>query len=244
MKAIFKREFKAYFKSPIGFVFLAAFFAYASLMFVFINLNGQMTLMKYFFENISLIFIFVIPVLTMRTFAEERKSKTDQLLLTAPVKVTDIVLGKFFAAASVLLVAVVATMFYVVVLKCYGEPVFSEIFIGYLGLFLMGTFFISIGLFLSSLTQSQVIAAVSTLGIIFFLWFSSSINLQFSTMLTGALSWLGVALDWLVDFLAINNRFADFTLGVLNFVPVFYFVSLTALFLLLTVRVIEKRRWK
>lgn len=244
MKAIFKREFKAYFKSPIGFVFLAAFFAYASLMFVFINLNGQMTLMKYFFENISLIFIFVIPVLTMRTFAEERKSKTDQLLLTAPVKVTDIVLGKFFAAAAVLLVAVVATMFYVVVLKCYGEPVFSEIFIGYLGLFLMGTFFISIGLFLSSLTQSQVIAAVSTLGIIFFLWFSSSINLQFSTMLSGALSWLGVALDWLVDFLAINNRFADFTLGVLNFVPVFYFVSLTALFLLLTVRVIEKRRWK
>jgi ABC-2 type transport system permease protein len=244
MKAIFKREFKAYFKSPIGFVFLAAFFAYASLMFVFINLNGQMTLMKYFFENISLIFIFVIPVLTMRTFAEERKSKTDQLLLTAPVKVTDIVLGKFLAAASVLLVAVVATMFYVVVLKCYGEPVFSEIFIGYLGLFLMGTFFISIGLFLSSLTQSQVIAAVSTLGIIFFLWFSSSINLQFSAMLTGALSWRGIALDWLVDFLAINNRFADFTLGVLNFVPVFYFVSLTALFLLLTVRVIEKRRWK
>ncbi len=244
MKAIFKREFKAYFKSPIGFVFLAAFFAYASLMFVFINLSGQMTLMKYFFENISLIFIFVIPVLTMRTFAEERKSKTDQLLLTAPVKVTDIVLGKFFAAAAVLLVAVVATMFYVVVLKCYGEPVLSEIFIGYLGLFLMGTFFISIGLFLSSLTQSQVIAAVSTLGIIFFLWFSSSINLQFSAMLSGALSWLGVALDWLVDFLAINNRFADFTLGVLNFVPVFYFVSLTALFLLLTVRVIEKRRWK
>ena len=244
MKAIFKREFKAYFKSPIGFVFLAAFFAYASLMFVFINLNGQMTLMKYFFENISLIFIFVIPVLTMRTFAEERKSKTDQLLLTAPVKVTDIVLGKFLAAASVLLVAVVATMFYVVVLKCYGEPVFSEIFIGYLGLFLMGAFFISIGLFLSSLTQSQVIAAVSTLGIIFFLWFSSSISLQFSTMFTGALSWLGIALDWLIDFLAINNRFADFTLGVLNFVPVFYFVSLTALFLLLTVRVIEKRRWK
>lgn len=244
MKAIFKRELKAYFRSPIGFVFLAAFFFYASLMFMFMTLNRQTTLMKYFFDNISMIFIFVIPILTMRTFAEERKSKTDQLLLTAPVKVTSIVLGKFLAAACVLLIAVVATMFYMLVLNRYGEPVFSEIFIGYLGLFLMGVFFISIGLFLSSLTQSQVIAAVSTLAIVFFLWFSSSLNFGFSNMLTGAFGWLGVTLDWLVDFLAINNRFADFTLGVLNFVPVFYFVSLTALFLLLTVRVIEKRRWK
>ncbi len=244
MKAIFRREFKAYFRSPIGFIFLAAFFFYASLMFVFINLNSQTTLMKYFFSNISLIFIFVIPILTMRTFAEEKKSKTDQLLLTAPVKISGIVLGKFFAAVCVLLIAVVATMFYILVLNSYGEPVFSEIFIGYLGLFLMGTFFISIGLFLSSLTQSQVIAAVSTLAIIFFLWFSSSLNFQFSNMMDGAFHWLGVTLDWLIEFLAINNRFTDFTLGVLNFVPVFYFVSLTALFLLLTVRVIEKRRWK
>ncbi len=244
MKAILKREFKSYFRSPIGFVFLAVFFAYSSLMFVFNNLLTQQTLMKQFFAEISMIFVFVIPILTMRSFAEERKSKTDQLLLTAPVKVTDIVLGKFFAAAGVLLLAVVATMFYVLVLNSYGEPVFSEIFIGYLGLFLMGAFFISLGIFLSSLTQSQVISAVSTLAIIFFLWFTSSLSLNFANMMDGAFHWLGISLDWLIDFLAINNRFADFTLGVLNFVPVFYFVSLTALFLLLTVRVIEKRRWK
>ena len=244
MKAILKREFKSYFRSPIGFVFLAVFFAYSSLMFVFNNLLTQQTLMKPFFAEISMIFIFVIPILTMRSFAEERKSKTDQLLLTAPVKVTDIVLGKFFAAAGVLLLAVVATMFYVLVLNSYGEPVFSEIFIGYLGLFLMGAFFISLGIFLSSLTQSQVISAVSTLAIIFFLWFTSSLSIKFANMMDGAFHWLGIFLDWLINFLAINNRFADFTLGVLNFVPVFYFVSLTALFLLLTVRVIEKRRWK
>lgn len=244
MKAILKREFKSYFRSPIGFVFLAVFFAYSSLMFVFNNLLTQQTLMKPFFAEISMIFIFVIPILTMRSFAEERKSKTDQLLLTAPVKVTDIVLGKFFAAAGVLLLAVVATMVYVLVLNSYGEPVFSEIFIGYLGLFLMGAFFISLGIFLSSLTQSQVISAVSTLAIIFFLWFTSSLSIKFANMMDGASHWLGIFLDWLINFLAINNRFADFTLGVLNFVPVFYFVSLTALFLLLTVRVIEKRRWK
>ena len=96
MKAILKREFKSYFRSPIGFVFLAVFFAHSSLMFVFNNLLTQQTLMKPFFAEISMIFVFVIPILTMRSFAEERKSKTDQLLLTAPVKVTDIVLGKFF----------------------------------------------------------------------------------------------------------------------------------------------------
>lgn len=214
-------------------------------MFVFINLGSMTTLMKYFFQNISMVFVFVIPILTMRTFAEERKSKTDQLLLTAPIKVTSIVLGKFFAAVAVLGIAVLSTMFYVLVLNSYGSPVFSEIFVGYLGLFLMGVFFVSIGLFISSLTQSQVISAVATLAIIFFLWFSSNLAFNFTQMLSGTMmSWLGVALDWLIDFLAINNRFADFTLGVLNFVPVFYFVSLTALFLLLTVSVIEKRRWK
>lgn len=244
MTAIYKRELRAYFKSPIGYIFLSAFIFFAALMFVFINLSAQQTSMTSFFSNVSLIFVFVIPVLTMRLFSEERKSKTDQLLLTAPVRVMDIVFGKFLAAATVLGIGVLATMLFIPIMELYGTPAIAETVIGYLGLFLMGLFFVSLGMFMSSLTESQVISAVSTLVIIFFLWFFGGLNIQFSQILTGAFSFLGKALDWLMDFISINNRLYDFTLGTLNIVPVFYFVSLTGLFIFLTIRVIERRRWK
>ncbi len=244
MTAIYKREFKAYFKTPVGYIFLAAFIFFASFMFVFINLNAQQTSMSDFFSNVSLMFVFVIPVLTMRLFAEERKSKTDQLLLTAPIKVSEIVVGKFLAASTVLLMGVLATMLFVPIMELYGTPAIAETVIGYLGLFLMGLFFVALGMFMSSVTESQVIAAVSTLAVIFTLWFLSGLNIQFTDFLTGAFSFLGKALDWFIDFISINNRLYDFTLGTLNFVPVFYFVSLTALFVFLTICVIEKRRWK
>ncbi|MBE7022272.1 MAG: ABC transporter [Ruminococcaceae bacterium] len=244
MTAIYKRELRSYFKNPVGYIFLSAFIFFASLMFVFINLNSQQTSLSGFFSNVSLIFVFVIPVLTMRLFSEERKSKTDQLLLTAPVRVTDIVFGKFLAAATVLLIGVVATMLFIPIMERYGTPDVTESLVGYFGLLLMGLLFVSLGMFMSSITESQVIAAVSTLVIIFFLWFIGGLSLQFSEMLTGWLSWLGKFLDWLLDFISINNRFYDFTLGTLNLVPVFYFVSLTGLFVFLTIRVIERRRWK
>lgn len=244
MTAIYKRELKAYFKTPVGYIFLAAFIFFASLMFVFINLSAQRTSMSNFFSNVSLIFVFVIPVLTMRLFAEERKNKTDQLLLTAPVKVTDIVFGKFLAASTVLLIGILATMLFVPIMELYGTPAIGETVVGYLGLFLMGLFFVALGMFMSSITESQVISAVSTLAIIFFLWFLSGLSIRFADVFTGVFSFLGQGLDWLIEFISINKRLYDFTLGTLNFVPVFYFVSLAGLFVFLTIRVIERRRWK
>ncbi len=244
MTAIYKRELKSYLKTPVGYIFLSAFIFFAGLMFVFNNLNTQQTSLSSFFSNVSLIFVFVIPVLTMRLFSEERKSKTDQLLLTAPVKITDIVFGKFLAAATVLLIGVLATMLFVPIMELYGSPDIAEALVGYFGLFLMGLLFVALGMFMSSITESQVIAAVSTLVIIFFLWFAGGINLQFAEKFTGIFSWLGKFLDWILDFISINNRFYDFTLGTLNLVPVFYFLSLAGLFIFLTIRVIERRRWK
>lgn len=244
MTAIYKRELKAYFKTPLGYIFLSVFIFFASLMFVFMNLSTQQTSMSNFFSYVSLVFVFVIPVLTMRLFSEERKSKTDQLLLTAPVQVTDIVFGKFFAAATVLLIGVVATMLFVPVMELYGTPDIAETVVGYLGLFLLGLFFTALGMFMSSVTESQVISAISTLAIIFSLWFLGGINLQLSEVLSGAWNWLGVALDWLLNFISITRRLYDFTLGTLNLVPVFYFVSLAGLFIFLTIQVIERRRWK
>ncbi len=244
MTAIYKRELKAYFKTPVGYIFLSAFIFFASLMFMFINMASMQTSMSPFFSNITLIFVFVIPVLTMRLFSEERKSKTDQLLLTAPVRVTDIVFGKFLAAGTVLLIGVAASMLFVPIMELYGTPVIAETLIGYLGLLLMGLFFVSLGMFMSSITESQVIAAVSTLAIIFFLWFLGGLSIQFSEVFSGVMRYVGIALDKLLSFISINQRLYDFTLGTLNIVPVFYFVSLTGLFIFLTIQVIERRRWK
>ncbi|MBE7035617.1 MAG: ABC transporter [Ruminococcaceae bacterium] len=244
MKAIYKRELNAYFKTPIGCIFLSAFIFFSSLFFVLINMNSMHTSMTNYFSNVSLMFVFVIPILTMRLFSEERKNKTDQLLLTAPIKVTDIVLGKFLAAGTVLLIGTVITTLFLPIMNFYGSPDIAESLIGYLGIFLLGLLFVSLGMFLSSITESQVIAAISTLVVIFFLWFVGNMNLQFSTILTGIFSWLGAFLDWFMNFISINNRLYDFTLGTLNIVPLFYFISLTALFVFLTVSVIERRRWK
>jgi len=207
-------------------------------------MNSMHTSMTNYFSNVSLMFVFVIPILTMRLFSEERKNKTDQLLLTAPIKVTDIVLGKFLAAGTVLLIGTVITTLFLPIMNFYGSPDIAESLIGYLGIFLLGLLFVSLGMFLSSITESQVIAAISTLVVIFFLWFVGNMNLQFSTILTGIFSWLGAFLDWFMNFISINNRLYDFTLGTLNIVPLFYFISLTALFVFLTVSVIERRRWK
>ncbi len=244
MKAIFLRELKSYFRSPIGYIFLGAFIFFASLMFVLMNLLAQTAAMSVFFQNIGMIFVFVIPILTMRTISEERKSKTDQLLLTSPIKIADIVLGKFLAAATVLLIGVLATCGYILILKMYGTPAVGEILVGFLGLFLVGLLYVAVGIFMSSLTESQIIAAVTTFGVLFFIWFLGLINLSFSSVLTGAMSWLGKSLDWILSFISVNQRFYDFTVGTLNFVPVFYFVSLTALFNFLSIQVVEKRRFK
>lgn len=244
MKAIYKRELKAYFNTPLGYIFLFAYLLITSAVFALCNLLTQQTSMVSFFSYVNLVFIFVIPVLTMRLFSEERKSKTDQLLLTAPVRITDIVLGKFFAASTVLLIGVGITTLYIPIMELYGTPVVAESLIGYLGLFLMGLFFVALGMFMSSITESQVIAAISTSAVILFLWLLGGVNIQFTEVLTGAMAWLGKALDWFLNFISITNRLYDFTLGTLNLVPVFYFVSLAGLFVFLTVLVIERRRWK
>ncbi len=169
MKAIYKRELNAYFQTPLGYIFLFAYLLITSAVFALCNLLTQQTSMVGFFSYVNLVFIFVIPVLTMRLFSEERKSKTDQLLLTAPVRITDVVLGKFFAASTVLLIGVGITTLYIPIMELYGTPVVAESLIGYLGLFLMGLFFVALGMFMSSVTESQVIAAISTSAIILFL---------------------------------------------------------------------------
>lgn len=244
MKAIFKRELESYFKSPLGYLFLGLFLAFSSLMFMTINVLQGSAIMTTYFGSVCYIFIVAIPLITMKMFSEERKLKTDQLLLTAPVKVTEIVLGKFFSGLAVLGLGIAITLLYLVFVRIYGNPVVAQSLVGYIGLLLYGGMLIAMGMFISALTQSQVIAAVSTLALVGILSFIGMLSIDFSSLFNGAFSFIGAFLNGAQDFLDINARFADFAAGTLNIVPLFYFLSITALFILLTVRVIERRRWR
>lgn len=244
MKAIFKREFASYFKSPLGYIFLGLFLAFSSLVFFVSNVNYGTTIMTDYFMINCYIFIVAVPLLTMKMFSEERKLKTDQLLLTSPVSVSEIVFGKFLSGIAVLGIAVGATLLYLVFMKLYGNPAVAQSLVGYLGILLYGAMLTAMGMFISSLTQSQVISAVATLALVGVLSFVGSIKVDFTTLFNGTFSFLGTFFNGALNFLNINDRFSDFAAGTLNIVPLVYFLSITALFILLTIRVIEKRRWR
>ena len=244
MKAIFKREFASYFKSPLGYIFLGLFWAFSAYVFMGTNVAYATTIMASYFSTIVFVFIVAIPLLTMKMFSEERKQKTDQLLLTSPVSVTEIVLGKFLSGLLVLGIGVLGTILYLIFMKIYGNPAIAESLVGYLGILLYGAMLISIGMYVSSRTQNQVIAAVVTLAIVGVLSVSGNFAFDFSSLFNGAFSFIGTFLNGAISFININARFADFAAGTLNIVPLFYFLSITALFILLTIRAIEKRRWR
>ncbi|MBO5929737.1 MAG: ABC transporter permease subunit, partial [Clostridia bacterium] len=237
MKAIFKREFESYFKSPLGYIFLALFLAFSALVFFTTNVSYGTTIMTNYFMSICYIFVVVVPLLTMKMFSEERKLKTDQLLLTSPVKVTEIVMGKFLSGVAMLGIAVGITLLYLVFMRMYGNPAVAQSLVGYFGIMLYGAMLTAMGMFISSLTQSQVVSAIATLALVGLLTFISGIYVDFTTLFTGAFSFLGTFLNGTLVFLDINARFTDFAAGTLNIVPLVYFVSITALFILLTVRV-------
>lgn len=244
MKAIFKREFESYFKSPLGYIFLALFLAFSALVFFSTNISYGTTIMTNYFMSICYIFVVVVPLLTMKLFSEERKMKTDQLLLTSPVKVIEIVMGKFLSGIAVLGIAVGSTLLYLLFMRLYGNPAVMQSLVGYFGIMLYGAMLTAMGMFISSLTQSQVVSAIATLALVGLLTFVGGIRVDFTTLFTGVFSFLGTFLNGALEFIDINTRFSDFASGTLNIVPLVYFLSITALFILLTVRVIERRRWR
>lgn len=233
MKAIFKREFKAYFQSMPGYVFLAIFLGLSGFMFLNNNIGSSTSSMIWYFANMVSAVVFIIPVLTMRLFSEDRKTKTDQLLITAPISVTEMVLGKFFAAAATLMTGVAFTLIYPIVMSFYGKVPFAENCGAYIGFVLFCASIISIGAFMSALTESQVIALISSYGAVIL---TVVMDWAARNIATGKVSSL---LLWLSPF----NKFVDFTLGVLNIESIVYYLSITAVFLFLTIRVFEKRRW-
>lgn len=172
MIAIYKRELKSYFQSMIGYAFIAFLMLFIGIYFTAYNLNSGYPYFSYVLSSTMFIFLVAVPVLTMKCFAEERKSKTDQLLLTAPVSVLDIVLGKYLAMVTVFAVPVLLSCIYPLIIKAQGVAYLKADYAAILMYFVIGCVYIAIGMFLSSLTESQIIAVVSTFAtlLILYLW--------------------------------------------------------------------------
>lgn len=173
---VFLKELKGYFTSAIGYIFMATFLLISGIFFAISNLLSSSSYYNSVFQNIMVVFLFIVPILTMKILSEETKTKTDQLLLTSPLKITDIVLGKYFAAVSVFLFSLLITVSYAIMLSRFTTLAKGEIFTGYVGIFLLGASLIAIGVFVSSLTENQISAAVITFGVLLFVWLIDSIK--------------------------------------------------------------------
>ncbi len=288
MLAIFRRELKAYFTSPIGFTFVGFFILIAGVFFAISNLLSGNPNFTGVLSNLTFIFLFLVPILTMRLLSEETRQKTDQLLITSPVGITGIVMGKYLAAMGVFVITLLITLIYPVIMSFFAllGLAWWEILGGYIGFLLLGSSFIAVGLFFSSLTDSQIVAAVYTFAALLLIWILDFIAqsvpadavsglvflallgaalvlmVYFSTRNTAAavvtfvLAAAAVVLLFvfsrgsfegligrILSWFSLLKRYNDFGMGILGVSPIVYYISFSAAFVFLTIRMIEKRRW-
>lgn len=247
MFAIFKKELRSYFINAVGYVYVGVFLAAAAILCGVTTLGSKSYSTASYFTGLIFAFIVLIPLLTMKLFAEEKKLKTEQLLLTAPVSVWSMVLGKYFAAFALFVSTVLASCINFFPLYVYGRaersnasysdvhigPVTAEIVACVVGIILLGAALISIGLFVSSLTENQLAAAVITVAIIFLMIILDFVNQYIDVY----------AIRFVISWICVLSRFANFTAGILDFTSMVYYLSISGVFILLTTRVYDKRRW-
>lgn len=233
MKYLFKKELNSYFATPFGFIFIGIFLLLSGIMFTIYNLVGGSGSLGGMFELLKNFSFVVFPVLTMKAFAEERKSGTEQLLVTSTLSETDIVLGKFLAACCVFLIALAATLPYVVIIARFGSLNAGSTAASYLGFILLGISMTAVCMFASSLADNQVTAAIVSFGLLFvmvmLLSLSKSVSIPVITPLLSAL--------------AITRRYDEFTRGILRMGPICYYVGVTVIFVFLTVINLKRRRF-
>lgn len=234
MGAIFRREMKAYFTSPIAYIFIAVFYVYTGYFFVMGNIYSGTTEMSNLFATVFTIMMFMLPLLTMRLFSEEKKQKTEQALLTAPVNLFEIVFGKYLAAMVVFLISMGIYVVYALVLYGMAGNLSIATFLGnMLGLLLLGMAFISAGIFASVLTENQIVSAI--VGFIF--------NMLMYMIDVIASSVTVAPIKSVLQSLSFYTKYYEFTTGIINIGSVIFFLSVAFIFNFLTVRVLEKRRW-
>ena len=233
MTAILKRELSSYFRSATAYVVMGVFFFFSGLFYYTYCFRGNSTNMTYVFANMFYIIMFLIPIIAMKTFSEEKRQKTDQALLTSPTSLFEIVLGKFLGSFVMYSICCLIFLLYSVVLSFFAQPQWSVIICTFLGVRLLGGSFIAINVFISALTESMIVSAVAGMAV------GLVINMMSYFISMISVTWIADALR-AVSFM---DYFQNFTYGILSLSDVVFFLSVTALFLFFTVRVLEKRRW-
>ncbi len=287
MKAIYKRELKAYFTSFLGYLFIAFFLLFVGVFQYLYNLRGEYANFALAINGTATFFLLLVPMLTMRILAEEKRQRTDQLIFTSPVSVERIVLGKYLALVTVFAIAMAIVCVYPVILHNYGATNYAVAYTTLLAFFLLGCTYMAIGMFISSLTESQVFAAVVTfIAILFTLMIDMLVEMLptgntlalailiaialviavityvmmkskvvtgiFTVLSVGGLivaymmnkQWFDGSLAKVFGWLSVQSRFALFRYGIVDISSYVYFISMSFLFVFLTIQAIKKRRWE
>ena len=234
MSAVFKREMRSFFNTPIGYVVMAVIFFFSGLFFYAYNLYAGSTSLSGVFSMLFYVVLIALPLLTMRMFSEEKRQRTDQALYTAPVGLMSIVAGKFLATYLFFAITLSIIPVYGLVIATQTTPDWMVIFGNFFGLLLLGGVILAAGLFFSSLTESQLIAVIVTIAF------------ALAMMLVDAIANLLTFSPWIaeaVSFFSVNTRYVEFTKGLISYDNVFYFISLQVLFLFLTTRTLDAKRW-
>ena len=249
---IVKKEMRLYFTSPVAWVIITIFlviagyffyniFAFYTLASMQSAMNPQMarelnvtdSVLRPLFSNVSVILLLLMPLITMRLFAEERRSGTIELLLTYPVRDGAVLIGKYLAALAVYVVMLALTLLYPAIVFYFVRLEWGPLLTGYLGLLLMGATFLAVGIFASSLTENQIVASVTTFGVLLILW-----------VIGWSAEYVGGAWGRVLSHLSLLDHFDTFARGVLDTKDVIYYVDVTIVALFLTLRSLEARRWK
>jgi len=250
--AIAQKELKSYFSSPIAYIAIGFFaflygYFYVAILQYFVRQSMQMNqfgggpqalninqvLIRQLLQNVTILILFIMPMVTMRTYSEEKRSGTIELLLTSPLTDFQIILGKFFGALALWATMLAVSLIHIGLLFVYGNPEWKPIVTAYLGLLLLGGCFISVGLLISSLTSNQIVAGVVTFAVFLLLW-----------VITWIGSFSGQTMDKLTAYLSIIDHWDDFGKGILDTSHMIYYVSFITFGLFLTAKSVETERWR
>lgn len=252
---IAKKELRSYFTSPVAYVVIIIFliitgYFFFNLFASFSTLSFQAsanpalakqknllniteTVIRPLFGNMSIIMLLMMPLLTMRLFSEEKKSGTIELLLTYPISDMEVIIGKFIACTTVFILMLSASITCPILVMVFGEPETGPIITGYLGLFLMGSAFISLGIFTSSITENQIVAATLSFGVLFLFW-----------MMGYSVSFMGPTLGKIIMSISLIGHIEGFAKGVIDTTDIIYYLIFSSLFIFLTLRVLESKKWR
>lgn len=247
MFAIYKKELKSYFITAIGYVYVGVFLAVSALIFCYSTLISKSYDTSFYFTTMIFAFVVLLPLLTMKLFSEEKKLRTEQMLLTSPVSITGMVLGKYLAALTMFAGSLALSCINFIPLLSVAaterrEAISNAIYIGpsgaqivgsLVGVVLVGAAFIAVGMLVSTLTENQLASAVITIAILFAMVILSYVN-QFIS---------NYAVRFIIDWLCVLSRFSPFGYGRFDFAALLYYLSISSVFVFLTIRVYEKRRW-